>query len=258
MNDSREIQDVESICSGKLSHVPSHPAIVPSLCGILSRDQSLRPETWNLLGTSGNVFDSPLAPIDSSSTPFRGMFHSWNLHAADGIPVRDSTGRPVPGSDERNRDTIPTPRFARRPSTMNSLFPTEGAYPQNYMADQQRLQISELQFDKFHTFNVFMLEDKIRFKNAIKCLFWFSLGGDVLDQRSGDGQFSGFFLNRTPSHTSHFLVFVRTHDNVSLDIGSCVCARHPNHVSCACVFDLSSTLSLRTLHLSPPSSTSSS
>ena len=56
MNDSREFHDVESICSGKLSHDPSQPAIVPSLGGMLSRDPSLRLETWNLLSTSGNVF----------------------------------------------------------------------------------------------------------------------------------------------------------------------------------------------------------
>ena len=57
MNDSRESQDIESICIGKLSHVPSQLAIVPSLCGM--RDQSLRHETWYLLGTSGNVFYIP-------------------------------------------------------------------------------------------------------------------------------------------------------------------------------------------------------
>ena len=67
MNDSREFQDVESICSGKLYHGPSQPAIVPSLGGLLSSGQSLRPDTWNLLGTSGNVFDSPRAVIDPSS-----------------------------------------------------------------------------------------------------------------------------------------------------------------------------------------------
>ena len=33
-------------------HVPSQPAVVPSPRGMLSRDQSLRPDTWNLLGTS--------------------------------------------------------------------------------------------------------------------------------------------------------------------------------------------------------------
>ena len=65
MNDFGEFQDVESICSQqKSSHVPSQPVVVPSPCGMLSRDQSLRPDSWNLLGTSGNVFGSPLAPID--------------------------------------------------------------------------------------------------------------------------------------------------------------------------------------------------
>ena len=78
MSDSREFQDEESICSGKLTHVPSQPAIVPSLGGMLSRDQSLRPETWNLLGTSGNVFDRPCVLINSSSTPYQGMLHCWN------------------------------------------------------------------------------------------------------------------------------------------------------------------------------------
>ena len=48
LNESRECQDVESICSGKLSNVFSQPAIVPSLGGMLSSDRSLRPETWKL------------------------------------------------------------------------------------------------------------------------------------------------------------------------------------------------------------------
>ena len=81
-----EFQDVESICSGKISHVPGQPAIVQRLGGMLRRDPSLRPDTWNLLGTSGNVFDSPLAVIDSSSTPFQGMLHSWNQSATGKKP----------------------------------------------------------------------------------------------------------------------------------------------------------------------------
>ena len=88
MNDSGEFQDVASACSEKLSHVPIQPAVVPSPRCMTSRDQSLRPDTWNLLGTSRNVFDSPPAPIDSSSTPCRVMIHSWNPSATDGDPVR--------------------------------------------------------------------------------------------------------------------------------------------------------------------------
>ena len=33
------------ICSGKFSHLPSQVAVVPSPCGLLSRDQTLRPDT---------------------------------------------------------------------------------------------------------------------------------------------------------------------------------------------------------------------
>ena len=53
VNVSQEFQDEESICSVRLSHVPSDPTIIPSLGGMLGRDPSLRPDTWNLSGTSG-------------------------------------------------------------------------------------------------------------------------------------------------------------------------------------------------------------
>ena len=166
VNDSGEFQDVESICSGKLSHVPSQPAFVPSLGGMPSRDQSLRPETGNLPGTSGNVFDSPRAVIESSSTPYQGTLHSWNQSATGENPVRENTGKPVATSEERIRETIPTPRFVRRPSTTNSLFPAEGVYPQNHVADQSRPQISELQFGKFSTPSTFSCWE-IRFKTQV-------------------------------------------------------------------------------------------
>ena len=65
MNVSREFQDVNSISSGKLSHVPSQPAFVPSLGGVLSRDGSLRSDTWNLL------VSRPYPVIDSSSMTYQ-------------------------------------------------------------------------------------------------------------------------------------------------------------------------------------------
>ena len=83
LGDSQEFQDVPSICSGKLSHVRSQSEIVPSLCGMLSRDRSLRPETWNLLGTSGNAFGQSTCS-NSSSTPYQGMLHSWSQSATGG------------------------------------------------------------------------------------------------------------------------------------------------------------------------------
>ena len=47
-------------------------------------------------------------------------------------------------------------------------------------------------------------------------------------------------VNRT-AHTTHFLMFLCTHDNVARDIGSRCSVLHIIHVSCACVFDFSST-----------------
>ena len=52
-------------------------------------------------------------------------------------------------------------------------------------------------------------------------------------------------------HTSHFLVVPRMCNDVSHDIGSSVSARHTIFVSCACVFDLSSTLSSHSSFVSP-------
>ena len=120
-------------------------------------------DTWNLLGTSGSVFGSLRAVIESSSTPHQGMLHSWNQSATGGNPVRDGAGKPVVRSEERNQEMIPTPSSARRPSTMNSFFPAEGSHPQNYAADQQRHQISELQFYQFPTPSTFSCW-KVRFK----------------------------------------------------------------------------------------------
>ena len=75
MNDSREFQDVESICSRKLCHVPSQPAVITSPCGVLGRDQSPRLDTWNLLGTSGNV-------VGQSTCSNRFIIHTLQRNAS--------------------------------------------------------------------------------------------------------------------------------------------------------------------------------
>ena len=125
MNGSREFQDIESICSGKLSHAPSQPAVAPSPRSMLSRDQSLQPDTWNLSGTHGNFFGNPRAMLVSSQIPFPGTLHSTDQSAKGEIPVQRSTGRPVAKGEEQTGSRIPMPSFARRPSTMNSFSPAE-------------------------------------------------------------------------------------------------------------------------------------
>ena len=63
---------------------------------------------------------------------------------------------------EQNRD----PRCQARPSARNSFDPGEGRFSRNYGADQQRLQISDLHFDKFHTPATFACW-RIRFKTEV-------------------------------------------------------------------------------------------
>ena len=176
-----------SICSGKLSHVPSQRAVYPSPRSRLSRDRSMPFDTWKL-SVRETCFGNPRSLFGSSQTPCQGTLHSTNQSATGAIPVRRSTGRPAARGEEQIGSTTPMPKSAGRPSTIKSFLPAE--IPQNSMAVQQRLQISELQFDKFpHTSNVFMLEDKIQKPGEF--LFRLSLGSTVMDQRSGDGRFSG-------------------------------------------------------------------
>ena len=49
------------------------------------------------------------------------------------------------------------------PSVRNSVIPSQGGFSKNYGADQQRLQISDLHFDRFTTPATFACW-KIRFK----------------------------------------------------------------------------------------------
>ena len=77
------------------------------------------------------------------------------------------------------------------PSARNSVIPSEGDSSKNYGADQQRLQISDLHYDKFpHASNIRLLEDKIQDWGMY--LFTISYGNYAVDQRSGVGWFSGW------------------------------------------------------------------
>ena len=122
MNDSVEFHDVESICSGKLSHVPSQPAIVASLGGLLSRDPSLRPDTWNLLRYIPKTFltahvRETFDVIDTLSR-YASLFESKSDRRK---PVRERTGKPVARSErKKSRDGFQSPRFARE--TINHEF----------------------------------------------------------------------------------------------------------------------------------------
>ena len=64
-----------------------------------------------------------------------------------------------------NQTPVQDQRCQLGPSARNSVVPSEGGFSKNYGADQQRLQISDLHFDKFPT-PAFACW-KIRFKTEV-------------------------------------------------------------------------------------------
>ena len=138
-----ECQEVESNHSGRLSYVPSQPAMIPSSLSMLSSDKR------------------QFSTLDSSQNNHQGIHHCTIPRETGSFPQTTGTGTPFTRDEEQHGGTIPMPTFARRPSTMSSLFPVD--ILQNSMVGQQRQQMSELQFDKFPTLeSFFVLEDKIQ------------------------------------------------------------------------------------------------
>ena len=165
MNDSKDFQNAESVRSGN-SHVtsrlvsfPPHP--IPE--GMLRHSfvsPSRRegpPSIWDTHGISGNVFANPDA---SSSAPYPQELHQWNS-SIEG-PLHSST---VEKSErpEQNQDL----RCQSGPSAKDSVIFSGGDSSKNYGADQQRLQILDLHFDKFPTPATFACW-KIRFKTEVR------------------------------------------------------------------------------------------
>ena len=69
-------------------------------------------------------------------------------------------------SERQTPDTTLDPRCQSGPSARNSFDPSEGRSSKNYGADQRRLQISDLHFDKFPNPATFACW-KIRFKTEV-------------------------------------------------------------------------------------------
>ena len=162
MNDSKDFQDAESVRSGN-SDVASRPVSFPPhpihggmlRQSFVSPSQEGPPSIWDTHGISGNVFADPLA---SSSAPCPQELHQWNsseepLHSF----TMEKSERP-----EQNQDL----RCQSGPSVKDSVIFSGGDSSKNYGADQQRLQISDLHFDKFPTSATFACL-KIRFKTEV-------------------------------------------------------------------------------------------
>ena len=70
LSDAREFHDLETASSSGALHVPIQPLTIPSPRGMPSRDSGLPHDTQNIMGTSGNVFESLPAREGPSSALF--------------------------------------------------------------------------------------------------------------------------------------------------------------------------------------------
>ena len=161
MNDSKDFQDAESVRSGNSPvtsrpvSFPPHPIpegmLRPSFVSPCRREGP--PSMWDTHGISGNVFANPAA---SSSAPYQQELHR---HRAKSHSIHPQWRSERP---EQNQDL----RCQSGPSAKNSVIFSGGDSSKNYGADQQRLQISDLHFDKFLTPATFACW-KIRFKTEV-------------------------------------------------------------------------------------------
>ena len=165
MNDSKDFQDADSICSGN-SHVTSPPGLFPRhppFEGLLKpalisqRQTEEPPNIRDASGISGNILAHPQT---SSSAPYPQELNStWRKTIEEPIHMStaEKSGRPKRDSDLRCQSG---------PSAKDSVIFSGGDSSKNYGADQQRLQISDLHFDKFPTPATFACW-KIRFKTEV-------------------------------------------------------------------------------------------
>ena len=114
------------------------------------------PSIWETHGISGNVFGNPHA---SSSAPYPQELNQWNSSIEEPLHTCtvEKSGRP-----EQNQDLS----CQSGPSAIDSVIFSEGDSSKNYGADQQRLHILDLHFDKFRTTATFACW-KIRFKTEV-------------------------------------------------------------------------------------------
>ena len=164
MSDSEDFQDAESVRSEN-SHVTNQPMLLPKHPipeGMLRpsfvspRRKEGPPSIWDTHGISGNVFANP--PV-SSSAPYPQELNPWETTIEE--PLHTSTAEKSE-RPEQNQDL----RCQSGPSAKDSVIFSGGDSSKNYGADQQRLQISDLHFDKFPTPATFACW-KIRFKTEV-------------------------------------------------------------------------------------------
>ena len=96
-------------------------------------------------------------PTASSSAPYSQESNPWVSTVSEHTSPHAMSESQTPVQDQRCQSG---------PSARNYVVPSEGRFTKDYEADQQRLQISDLHFDKFNTPATFACW-KIRFKTEV-------------------------------------------------------------------------------------------
>ena len=147
------------------SHVTSQPMLFPKhpiperllrRSFVSPRRKEGLPDIWDTPGKSGNVFANPQA---SSTAPYPQEMNPWRKIIEEPLHMSTAEKSERP---EQNQDL----RCQSGPSAKDSVIFSGGDSSKNYGADQQRLQISDLHFDKFPTPATFACW-KIRFKTEV-------------------------------------------------------------------------------------------
>ena len=162
MNDSKDFQDVESVRSGN-SHVTSQPMLfpkhhflegflMPSFVSPRRREARQLGYIWYIgkrfCKSTGFLYSSLSLRIESLEENHWGA--ASNVYCGEEWKTRT-----------KSRSAMPVWTSAK-----DSVIFSGGDSSKNYGADQQRLQISDLHFDKFHTSATFACW-KIRFKTEV-------------------------------------------------------------------------------------------
>ena len=121
--------------------------------GVPSRNDR-PPNIWDTHGISGNV---SAKPTTSSSAPHPQESNPWISNVSEHKSPHVMSESQTPVQDQRCQSG---------PSARHSVLPSEGDSSKKYGADQQRLQISDLHFDKLTTPPTFACW-KIRFKTEV-------------------------------------------------------------------------------------------
>ena len=143
MNDSRDFKDAQTVRSG---HVTSQPAFFPP---------------FQILGRQ--VFGTHMVHRETFLQIQRRLLqHLIRKGSIRGLPTCQNTHHVT----SERQTPVQDQRCQSGPSARNSVVPSEGRFSKNYEADQQRLQISDLHFDKFPHPATFVCW-KIRFKTEV-------------------------------------------------------------------------------------------